>query len=207
VARKQEAVVDSTGWIIVAVVVIALGAVLALIAISARGKSKADDHARAEQLRDKAHARAGDLDSERAVAAEAERRAEEARQAAAEAEKQAAEAQTSVAQQEAIVEDQVRAADRLDPEVDHTADDYAPTVEPAAPAAEEPVAEEPVAEEAPPTEEPAAEPEPTAEEPPADEARTPLLPRRTRGAQEMPGQQLESDWGDNYFKRRSDAPE
>lgn len=150
---------------------------------------------------------------ERAAVAEAE--AEEARVAAEKAEAEAAEARLAAQQEEAAHEARLRAADRLDPRVNEKADDYAPQVPSAeplqqpVPASEvEPAPAEPTAPEpAPAAEEPTAE-EPTAEEP-ATGAQAPLLPRRTPGAQEMPGKPIEqTDDGGGWFTKqppRSDS--
>ncbi|MCD6640118.1 MAG: hypothetical protein LT071_09425 [Nocardioides sp.] len=127
---------DTTGWIILAVIVIALILVLAFAVSSMKRKSRADDHARAEQLREEARARTGDLGQDHEAARRAEAEAEEARRAAEEAARRAEEARTGVAQQEALQEDRLRAADRLDPEVDHRAPDYEPMTDDTTPPAE-----------------------------------------------------------------------
>ena len=70
---------------------------------------------------------ASDLGAHRQEAHEAEVRAEAARLEAERARREADEASTALAQQEAVREDRLREADRLDPTVDHKADDYRPT--------------------------------------------------------------------------------
>ena len=63
---------------------------------------------------------------------EAERTAETARQEARRAEQESAVAQRAAAQARAQQEDVVREADRVDPVVDHRAEDYQPTTDPRA---------------------------------------------------------------------------
>ena len=222
---------STTGWIIIALIVIALLAVLAFVVMSAKKKSRHDNHVRAEQLRAQATEKAPDLSRDRAEVERAEREAEEARRAAAQADERAAEARTGIAQQEAVHEDRIRAADRLDPEVDHTADDYSPTG-----------LDEPTQTEVPPHSDPSHHENTHADSGQADPAQAdtapddsgqaevpphsdpshqentqadstgsadsgsgrPDLPRRTPGAQEMPGEQPKGEWGGNFFKRRGD---
>lgn len=109
------------------VIIVAALALLGLVMASMRKKNAADNRARAEQLRERADTRAAaglpDADAEaRKAAAEAE----QARLAAERAEERAAAAQQGLVQQQAMHEDRIRAADRLDPDVDHRADDYTP---------------------------------------------------------------------------------
>ncbi len=67
----------------------------------------------------------------------AEAEAERAHLAAQRADEHAATARAEADQERAIQEDRIRAADRLDPDVDNTADDYAPeVVTPAGPASD-----------------------------------------------------------------------
>lgn len=135
------------------VIVVAALVLLGLLAVSMRRRSRADDKARAEELREQAGRRAAaDLPAAEARARQAEARAEQARLAAERAEERAEAAELELAQQRALHEDRVRAADRLDPDVDHRAEDYAPqtgATEPsrpgrhsAAPSAEEEVPED-----------------------------------------------------------------
>ena len=124
----------------------------------------------------------------------------------------------------------MRAADRLDPRVDHKADDYAPQVAgtvdqqptPASEANREPEAAPPAdarggrddpghrgrdrrrdrAAGSRPSGAPAEEQaeEQTTESAPA--AGTPLLPRRTPGSHDMPGKPMESEGGGGWFTRK-----
>ena len=220
-----------TTLIVIAVIVLVA---LAVAAYVIRQKNRASNIARADQLRTQAATQAqSTLPPAQDRAAEAEAKAEEARVVAERARAEAEEARVVASQAEASHEAQVRAADRLDPRVDHKADDYAPQVagtvdqqptaaadanreqpvaEPAAaqpvaePTTEQPAAAQPVAE--PTTEQPT---EPTTEQPAAtadessDAARTPLLPRRTPGANDMPGKPMESDGTSGGWFTRKDS--
>jgi hypothetical protein len=115
------------------VIVVAALVVIGLIVASMRKKSQQDNRARAAEIREAAEAKAATIPDTQARARETEAQAEQARLQAERAEERAQAARTAAAQQEALHEDQVRAADRLDPDVDHRADDYTPeTVTPAA---------------------------------------------------------------------------
>jgi FtsZ-interacting cell division protein ZipA len=107
-------------WILVAIVVVVAIVGVALAASKRRGTAKAE-HRRheAEQLREDAVAGASGLTASRAQAQEARAEAEVARARATEAERRAA-------MDEATVEDRVREADQVDPDVDHRAEDYQP---------------------------------------------------------------------------------
>ena len=80
----------------------------------------------AERLREEAAAVHGAVEASRREAEEAAARAEVARAEAARAEQDAARAQQGVQVEEARVEDRVRAADSVDPDVDTGAEDYRP---------------------------------------------------------------------------------
>ena len=198
-----------TTFIVIAVIVLV---VLAVAAYVIRQKNRAANIARAEELRTQAASEAqSTLPPAQDRAAEAEARAEEARVAAERARAEAEEARVAASQAEAAHESQVRAADRLDPRVDHKADDYAPQVggtvdqQPPRPRRRTSRPEEP------PHRSRAAAPEPTdhraadraAAEQPAPG--TPLLPRRTPGANEMPGKPMESDGTDGGWFTRKDS--
>lgn len=119
---------------IVWTVVIAI-AVLALAGIvvgSMRKRNRAENATRAQELRVQADTGAAGLPDAQARAEQAEARAESARAEADLAEEEAERARIAVGQQQARHEDQIRAADRLDPSVDHRSDDYVPAA--AAPA-------------------------------------------------------------------------
>jgi FtsZ-interacting cell division protein ZipA len=172
--------------LVVIVVVIALAAFLVL------RKNREANVARAEQLRAQVTTQAPSTIAparERAAAAEAE--AEQARAAAARAEAEAHEARLAAQQVEATHEGQVRAADRLDPRVDHKAEDYTPQVP--GTADHDPT---------PPTAVEAEHSQPTKA---TGNGRPPLLPRRTPGANDMPGKPIEqTDGGGGWFTKGSD---
>ena len=190
------------------IVLVIIAVVIAVAAFVVRKKNREANVARAEQLRAQAATQAQATIApaqERAAAAEAE--AEQVRAAAARAEAEAAEARLAAQQIEATHEGQVRAADRIDPRVDHKADDYAPQVAGTADHTPTPPSE---VQAEPATEPTATEPtatEPTATEQPAStqgEGEPPLLPRRTPGANEMPGKPIEqTDSGGGWFTKGS----
>jgi len=188
--------------IIIAVVVLVLGGA----AFMAQRKKRESEIAQAEAVRAQAagHAQSA-LPDTQDRAAEAEAQAAEARAAAERAEAEARAAQVEASHVEAEHEAQVRAADRLDPRVDHKADDYEPQVAGTAdqqPTAPSEVNTEPAAETQPeaPAETPAETP---AGQRPAGQG--PTLPRRTPGAQEMPGKPIErTDDGGGWFSKDTD---
>ncbi|WP_322920426.1 hypothetical protein [Nocardioides renjunii] len=199
--------------VIIAVIVV----VLAVAAFVVRRKNRQANMERADELRNRAAAEARTTIApaqERAAAAEAE--AAEVRARAERAEEEARDARAEAAQIEATHEAQVRDADRLDPRVDHKAADYTPQVagttdqqptspsEVDAPAATETrtvAVEEPAAVTT--TDTPAETASGGATDAAVADGRTPLLPRRTPGAQEMPGKPIEqTDGGGGWFTRK-----
>ena len=133
--------------VVLVVVVVVVAVAAAIVAMMLQRRNTERKHAQAEQLRSQAAAQSGSLSDSRRHAENADVEAQHARiQAdraradAEQAEARAAEAREGMAMDEAVTEDTVREADRLDPEVDHRADDYrpqAPTAgSPADPAAE-----------------------------------------------------------------------
>lgn len=200
-----------TTLIVIAVIVLV---VLAVAAYAIRQKNRESNIARAEQLRTEAATQAqSTLPPTQDRAAEAEARATEARVAAERAQAEADEARVAAARAEAAHEAHVRAADRLDPRVNHKADDYAPQVggtvdqqpttpseanrTPGQPADEQTVAEQPT------TESPAEQP--TDEAADASASDTPLLPRRTPGSNDMPGKPMETDGTSGGWFTRKDS--
>ena len=193
------------------IVLVIIAVVIAVAAFLVRKKNREANVVRADQLRAQAATQAQSTIApaqERAAAAEAE--AEQARAAAAKAEAEAQEARIAAQQIEATHEGQVRAADRIDPRVDHKADDYAPQVAGTAdhtptPPSEvnaEPTATQPTATQPTATQPTATQPAPSAG---TDEGQPPLLPRRTPGANEMPGKPIEqTDGGGGWFSKGSD---
>ena len=111
-------------WIVVAVVVVI--ALIALFAALGRRRKATKNRQHAETLRQDAHAQQTAVQQEELRAREAEAEAERKRVEAERAEAAAAEARQAHLQEHARVEDQVREADRVDPDVDHRADDYHP---------------------------------------------------------------------------------
>ena len=121
-------------WIIV--IAVAALVLIGLLVFAMRKKSVTDNRERAARLREQADIEAAVLPDAQARADQAAAEAERARLEAERVEAQAAAARTEADQQQAIHEDRVRAADRLDPDVDHTATDYSPdVVDPAGPSA------------------------------------------------------------------------
>ncbi|WGL51317.1 hypothetical protein P5P86_15285 [Nocardioides sp. BP30] len=115
---------STIGWIIVAIVVVVL---LVALAMWARSRRHQKLSARAAELRTEAQQHTSEIGSHRHQAKEASVRADAARLEAERAQREADEANTALAQEEALHEDRLREADRLDPAVDHKADDYHPT--------------------------------------------------------------------------------
>ena len=115
---------------IVWTIVIALVALvlIGLIVAVMRKKSLADNRARAHELREQADGGVAGLPDAQARADQAATEAEHKRLEAERAEKDALVARTEVDQERARHEDQLRAADRLDPDVNHRAKDYSPHV-------------------------------------------------------------------------------
>ena len=112
-----------TSTIVWILIIVALVAIIAGAIVAMQRRKRAEQHReQAAVLRQEAIQKAPEVDRARAEAVAAERRAAEARQAHAQA----------AAQQE----DQLRTADRVDPDVDHRSQAYEPTT-PAGPAAPE----------------------------------------------------------------------
>ncbi len=111
-------------WIVV--IAVAALALIGLIVSSMRKRSQQDNRARAAEIREEAEAKAAVIPAAQAKAQAEEARAEQVRLEAERAEERAREARGAVAQEEAFHEDRLRAADRLDPDVDHKAKDYTP---------------------------------------------------------------------------------
>lgn len=115
---------NTTGWIILIVVVLVVAAAAAWALMGNRRTQAQREHA--EQLRNEAAEKTAAVEASRREAEEAAARAEVARAEAARAEQQAAQAQQGVTYEEARVEDHLRSADRVDPDVDTRAGDYQP---------------------------------------------------------------------------------
>jgi len=111
-------------WIIVIVIVVLLA--LALLASIAGKKRKERDRLRAEELRTEATGKARSVQDSQLQAQEAEADAQRKRAEAERAAAQAADARQGSEVARAEHEDKIRTADRVDPDVDHKADDYEP---------------------------------------------------------------------------------
>ena len=194
-----------TTLIVIAVIVLV---VLAVAAFVVRKKNRETNIARADDLRTQAATQAqSSLPPAQDRAAEAEAKAEKARVVAERAQAEAEEARVAASQAEASHESQVRAADRLDPRVDHKADDYSPQVagtddqQPTAPSEANREPEQSAPQQTEQTEPQQAAPEQTD----APASGTPLLPRRTPGANDMPGKPMESDGTSGGWFTRKDT--
>ena len=198
------------------IIIVVLVVVLAAAYYVFSQKNRQSNIERSDQLRQEAATRAQATIApaqERAAAAEAE--AEEARAIAEQAEREAQEARVAAQQVEATHEGQVRAADRLDPRVDHKADDYAPQVPGTVDQQPTPPAEVNAEPEPAPQAEAAPEAAPDAEQveaaPETSTTQTstgnpPLLPRRTPGSNDMPGKPIEkTDGGGGWFTRQDSS--
>lgn len=108
------------------VIAVAVLALIAFIVAAMRKKSQHTKETRAAELRQEAQQRAAVIPDAQVRAKESEAQAERARLEAERAQERAEAARTEVVQHEATVEEQVRAADRVDPGVNHKADDYRP---------------------------------------------------------------------------------
>jgi ABC-type nickel/cobalt efflux system permease component RcnA len=114
---------ETSQWIIVAVVVLVLAALAAWLVTRQRTK-KQQEHA--EHLRQEAHEHATEIPETQVRAREAEAQAERARLEAERASREAQDAQVAATQQQAVHEDRLRTADEVDPRVDTASDDYTP---------------------------------------------------------------------------------
>jgi FtsZ-interacting cell division protein ZipA len=116
---------DTTTIILVVVGVLVVLAVIAAVAM-ARNKKNRRRKAEAGRLRERASADSGTIPQEHHRAREAEQQAEHLRREARRAEHEAERARRGAQMEEARHEDRLREADRLDPDVDHRAEDYEP---------------------------------------------------------------------------------
>ncbi|MCW2868094.1 MAG: hypothetical protein JWR20_2282 [Marmoricola sp.] len=114
-------------WLIIAVVVIAVLLLVAVVVRSAQHKKKQVARERAGELRSEVATSSTEHQEQEALAREREAEAERARAQADRLQAQADRERTAVDQTRAHHEDRLREADRLDPDVDHRADDYSPT--------------------------------------------------------------------------------
>ena len=121
----------TTGWIIVIVVVlVVVGAAAYAVMTNRRNQARREQ---ATELREEAVQTTASVEASRREAEEAAARAEVARAEAARAEREATQAKQGLNVDEARVEDRVRTADQLDPDVDTRAEDYQPEAPTTAP--------------------------------------------------------------------------
>jgi hypothetical protein len=116
---------STIGWIILIVVVVVVIAAAAVVVSNNRRTSARRDQA--AQLRNEATQTAAEVEAQRREAQEAAARAQVARAEAERAEQAARDAHQGVTVEEARVEDRLRTADRVDPDVDHRSEGYNPT--------------------------------------------------------------------------------
>ena len=114
----------TTEWIIIVLVVVLVLAALAAWLMAQQRKKKQHEHA--EHLRHEAQEHAAEIPETQVRAKEAEAQAERARLEAERAEKEARDAQVAATQQQAVHEDRLRTADKVDPRVDTSSDEYTP---------------------------------------------------------------------------------
>ena len=112
-------------WIVVAVLVVLALAALVSVAMRKRKEKELDrQRTEAQQLRTEATTSAREATEARVDAQEAEARAERLRLEAERAQDSAAQARQGYDVEQARIEDRVREADRLDPDVDHRSRTY-----------------------------------------------------------------------------------
>lgn len=118
----------TTSQIVWTIVIVAAVLILIGLVVAVRKKNQDANRARAAQLREQADIQAAGLPDTQARADQAREQAERARLEAERAEEHAATVRAEAEQEQAAQEDRIRAADRLDPDVDHRAEDYSPQV-------------------------------------------------------------------------------
>jgi len=121
-----ETLVSTATIVLIIVIVLIVVALIGLAAWMSNKKKMEHRRAEAERIRQEAAAHEGGLQESQIRAREAEVEAEQARLKAQRAEEEAARAHQGVSQERALHEDKLREADRLDPNVDHRAEDYNP---------------------------------------------------------------------------------
>jgi FtsZ-interacting cell division protein ZipA len=116
-------------WIIVVLIVIAVLLLVGLAWTATRRKQEQLGRQRADELRSEAAETAAAHPVQEARAREAEAEAERARARADQLDAQAHEERTAFDQSRAHQEDRLREADRVDPDVNHESDGYAPDLD------------------------------------------------------------------------------
>lgn len=115
--------------LIVVIALLVLAAIVAAVLVLNR-RHRTQKHQHAVAIRHEAGAETRGVRESQLHAEEAEARAERARAQAAQAEREAADARHGVSAEQAAYEDRIREADRIDPEVDHRSQEYAPDTTP-----------------------------------------------------------------------------
>lgn len=115
-------------WLIWVIVIVVVVIVIALL-VTMLGKRRTEQHrSQAEELRQDASSQAAGLAESHRHSEELRAKADLAKAEAERAEERAATAEQGHRVEQAGYEDKLREADRLDPDVDHKADDYEPDV-------------------------------------------------------------------------------
>jgi hypothetical protein len=122
---------DNVAMILVAAVVVIVVAAVALLLWRTKGRERRAREA--AELRNQAQAQTVEIDHAQRAAAGQRAEAEAAREQAERADARAREAEQELAQTRAQYEDTLREADRLDPSVDDSGDDYVPGERPTSP--------------------------------------------------------------------------
>lgn len=113
--------------IVVVVAVLVVVGVLAMMASRRKAAAQAErDRAQAREIRSEAATTSTAVRDSDMRAREVQLEADRARLEAERAERRAAEAQQGARVEEALHEDKLREADRVDPDVDHRSEDYSP---------------------------------------------------------------------------------
>jgi FtsZ-interacting cell division protein ZipA len=114
---------STTGWVILLVIVVI---VLAIVGFAVSRGRQHQARAKAEEMRADAERRDEAVQHTESQANQAEIQAERARVEAEQAQARAEEAKQAHLQEAAQREDQIRQADAIDPDVDHTSETYEP---------------------------------------------------------------------------------
>lgn len=121
-------------WVVAAVVVVIVVLAVAALVVSMLRRKQAERRHQAQALRAEAAGGSGSIAESQRRAEEARAQEERARHQAEQARERAEAARQRLLVDEAHQEDRIREADRVDPDVDTRADDYAPQEPARAPA-------------------------------------------------------------------------
>lgn len=116
-------------WLVIVLIVLAVLLLVGLVWSMARRKQDQQRRTRADELRTEAAGSAQEHRDEEAKARAAEAEAARVRAEADQLEHRAQDQRSTSEVTRARHEDRIREADRLDPDVDHSADDYAPELD------------------------------------------------------------------------------